>query len=87
MLVEQVIGRWKKRFNSLHGELRISLENVPQFIVATAVLHNICKLRNQPDEEDEPFEYDQPAAVEFNDERMNTGTNMRNHIVQHYFSR
>ncbi|KAI1703994.1 DDE superfamily endonuclease domain-containing protein [Ditylenchus destructor] len=56
VLVEQVIGRWKRRFHALHGELRISLDRVPQFIMAAAVLHNICKMRNEPDVDDEEFD-------------------------------
>jgi hypothetical protein len=47
--VEQVFGRWKRRFHSLHEELRIKLESVPNFIIACAVLHNIAIDRRLPD--------------------------------------
>lgn len=49
MGVEQVFGRWKRRFHSLHEELRIGLENVPNFIIACAILHNIASDRGLPD--------------------------------------
>ena len=88
--MEQTIGRWKRRFHSLHGELRIALERVPQFVISSAVLHNICCLRGQvdvDDEEEDQFEDNQPPHEHFDDERMNTGTNTRNSIVERYFSR
>ncbi|KAI1710478.1 DDE superfamily endonuclease domain-containing protein [Ditylenchus destructor] len=86
VLVEQVIGRWKRRFHALHGELRISLDRVPQFIMAAAVLHNICKMRNEPDVDDEEFDDDQPDQ-EHLCETVSTGANTRDHIVNNYFSR
>uniref|UniRef100_A0A915EKE8 Thioredoxin domain-containing protein n=1 Tax=Ditylenchus dipsaci TaxID=166011 RepID=A0A915EKE8_9BILA len=67
------VGSWKRRFHSLHGELVDgssgwllvvlvdgSLERVPQFIIAAAVLHNICRLRGVSDENDEEMNDDQP---------------------------
>jgi hypothetical protein len=84
--VEQVIGRWKRRFHSLHGELRIKLDKVPQFIIAAAVLHNICRMRGQPDVDDEEMEDNEPPADNVNEERAGTGTNARISIVDRYFS-
>lgn len=47
--VEQVFGRWKRRFHSLHEELRIKLDSVLNFIIACAVLHNIAIDRRLPE--------------------------------------
>jgi len=40
--VEQAFGSFKKRSHSMHGELRISVENVPAVVLALAVLHNLA---------------------------------------------
>ena len=46
VLIENVIGQWKCRFQMLRVALRLSLELVPKFILATAILHNIGKYLN-----------------------------------------
>lgn len=50
-VVERLIGQWKKRFPCLWIGMRFrKLETTTDVIVATAVLHNICKIHgdNQP---------------------------------------
>ncbi|XP_064619460.1 putative nuclease HARBI1 [Lineus longissimus] len=52
VLVEQTIGRWKRRFYLLHLESRLKdPESTCKVIAATAVLHNIAVDRNEPDVE------------------------------------
>uniref|UniRef100_A0A915ECH0 DDE Tnp4 domain-containing protein n=1 Tax=Ditylenchus dipsaci TaxID=166011 RepID=A0A915ECH0_9BILA len=51
--VEQTFGQFKKRFSINSTGYRLNLENVPNCIVACAVLHNIAKTMNLPDIEDE----------------------------------
>lgn len=47
-VVERVMGQWKKRFPCLWIGMRFrKLDSVLNVIVATAVLHNICKMRNE----------------------------------------
>ena len=49
VVVEQTIGRWKRRFHVLHGENRMHDPNDNcEVIGATAVLHNIAVERNEP---------------------------------------
>lgn len=49
VLVEQTIGRWKRRFHILHLQSRLrSPESTCKVIAATAVLHNIAVDRNEP---------------------------------------
>lgn len=79
--VERVIGHWKKKFHSLHAELRIDIENVPQYVIAAAVLHNICRMQNLPQFHDE---VDQEPGLLPN--HINTGEGIRNHIVNTYFT-
>ncbi|XP_045115809.1 putative nuclease HARBI1 [Portunus trituberculatus] len=56
-LVERGIGLLKRRFHALHGEIRLSPQKTCHVIIACAVLHNICKVRNinlrvDPEEEE-----------------------------------
>uniref|UniRef100_A0A915DDT8 DDE Tnp4 domain-containing protein n=1 Tax=Ditylenchus dipsaci TaxID=166011 RepID=A0A915DDT8_9BILA len=68
VLIEHTFGRWKRRFHSLHGELRIALKNVPDYIIAAAVLHNIEVDLKQPDflGPEDDFIDDQPECREPN---------------------
>ncbi|KAL0829807.1 hypothetical protein ABMA28_003290 [Loxostege sticticalis] len=43
-----VFGCWKRRFPALSMKIRTHLERVQPIIVATAVLHNICKKYRDP---------------------------------------
>lgn len=45
VLIEQVFGRWKRRFAILHGEVRVKFERVPMLIACCALLHNIAVQR------------------------------------------
>ncbi|XP_064176202.1 putative nuclease HARBI1 [Anguilla rostrata] len=47
-VVERGIGQWKRRFHVLHGEIRQTPQKASNIIMACAVLHNICKMRNIP---------------------------------------
>ncbi|KAF1371909.1 hypothetical protein PFLUV_G00274340 [Perca fluviatilis] len=44
-VVERGIGQLKRRFHVLHGEVRLRPEKVSKVIIACAILHNICKVR------------------------------------------
>jgi hypothetical protein len=44
----------KRRFGSLSGTLRIKLESIPKYIVATAVLHNMAKHFREEDFSEPP---------------------------------
>ncbi|XP_069109344.1 putative nuclease HARBI1 [Argopecten irradians] len=56
-IVERAIGQWKRRFHVLHGEIRLRPERVCKLITACGILHNIAKLLNMPqldnDDDDE----------------------------------
>jgi len=39
------IGQLKRPFHVLHGEVRLRPEKVSKVIIACAILHNICKVR------------------------------------------
>uniref|UniRef100_A0A915IIS0 DDE Tnp4 domain-containing protein n=1 Tax=Romanomermis culicivorax TaxID=13658 RepID=A0A915IIS0_ROMCU len=53
VLIEQVFGRWKRRFHILHGEIRVFFKNVPKLVLCCAILHNYAVHLNLPDFEDE----------------------------------
>lgn len=79
-LVERTIGQWKRKLHSLHSELRIAIDRVPQYIMAAAVIHNICRMHdllelNGGDED--------PILLPNN---LNSGDQVRNHIVGSHFT-
>ncbi|CAH2092639.1 unnamed protein product [Euphydryas editha] len=44
--IERTFGVWKRRFPVVALTMRLSLQNAHAVIIATAVLHNICRLQN-----------------------------------------
>lgn len=88
-IVERVFGVWKRRFPVLSLGMRIKIRTVQDIIVATAVLHNIARNKN----EEEP-----PAYVDLPDEEIGNGNwnqlgvqvgdnNVRQALIDEYFSR
>lgn len=67
-IIERVFGQWKKRFPCLWTGMRFrKLETTMNVIIATAVLHNICKLKNDeaPVETiEENIEYQRAIALQ-----------------------
>ena len=85
VLIEQGFGQTKRRFHSLHGELRVSPMKACRVATACAVLHNICKDMGLPDVDDTNAPRDN--NVNGNNIFINQqDTAMRAHITQTYFS-
>nr|XP_047141437.1 putative nuclease HARBI1 [Hydra vulgaris] len=59
VIIEQVFGRWKRRFHLLHGEIRMTPERTYTKIVACAVLHNLAIQLNDGDMDENPIENDE----------------------------
>uniref|UniRef100_A0A3P9BSJ7 Putative nuclease HARBI1 n=1 Tax=Maylandia zebra TaxID=106582 RepID=A0A3P9BSJ7_9CICH len=64
-VVERGIGQLKRRFHVLHAEVRLRPEKVSKVIIACAILHNICKVRQiaeplEDGDEDEDNDEDVP---------------------------
>lgn len=73
-VVERFIGQWKKRFPCLWLGLRFrKLETVLIIIVATAVLHNLCKFRG----DNEP-----PPLTPREEEAYNTALRIERETIQ-----
>ena len=53
VIIERVIGQWKRRFPVLLSPIWIKFENIPSIILATAVLHNVAKTYADDIEEQE----------------------------------
>lgn len=85
-IIERTFGRVKRRFGSLHQELRVTPERVCKLITAGFILHNISLLLNVPQEDDANNTVDQPilelCATSENDEN---GIHVRQNIVNNYF--
>lgn len=66
VLVEQTIGRWKRRFHLMHVQSRMrDPESTCKVIAATAVLHNIAVDRNEPLQADRQPGRPQPAPLDY----------------------
>jgi len=86
VLVEQSIGRWKRRFHVLHSENRMHDPNENcRVIGATAVLHNIAITRN----EREVLEEEQPGRpqpeVDVVRDGLQHGVRARQHLILTHF--
>lgn len=67
--MERGIGQLKRRFHVLHGEVRLRPEKVGKVIIACAILHNICKVRQiaeplEDGDEDEDEDNDEDGGEE-----------------------
>ncbi|CAH2101959.1 unnamed protein product [Euphydryas editha] len=51
--IERCFGVWKRRFPVLSLKIRLSMETTQAVVVATSVLHNICRQRNLQEVEPE----------------------------------
>ncbi|KAK4307202.1 hypothetical protein Pmani_021018 [Petrolisthes manimaculis] len=64
-VVERGIGQLKRRFHVLHDEIRVNPQKASKIIMACGILHNICKQRNIPLDDDENEEdVDDPNVEE-----------------------
>ena len=82
MLIEQVFGRWKRRFHLLHSEIRMKPEKVCLLIGACAILQNIAIMFNEP-EEDEDIDPQEPEVEPH--VGHDTGRQIRAHITNNFF--
>jgi hypothetical protein len=58
----------KRRFHSLHSEIRLKLTHVPAYLITAAVLHNIAVRGKLPhfDTPADAFPDEQPPTIEEN---------------------
>lgn len=84
VIIEQAFGRWKRRFHSMHVELRVQPSAACKLIVACCVLQNIAIAKNLPDFYDElPNDIE---GVEISDyDGPQNGKSFRDHYVSQYF--
>ncbi|CAG4969913.1 unnamed protein product [Colias eurytheme] len=84
--IERTFGIWKRRFPVISLTMRLSLPNIQKVIIATAVLHNICRTYNI---EEVPPEVNVPCvAAEDPDQLPNMELNdveNRTELIRHYF--
>ena len=72
VLIENCIGQWKCRFQMLRIPLRLDMEIVPKFILATAILHNVGKYLNDNHDPEPDFKDDEESDDEYDDNSPNT---------------
>jgi len=61
VIIEQVFGRFKRRFSILHSEIRVKTNRVPMLVACCAILHNIAVRNRLPDVDDDDYTEDQDA--------------------------
>ncbi|KAK5650112.1 hypothetical protein RI129_001141 [Pyrocoelia pectoralis] len=89
--IERTFGIWKRRFPILSLGIRVKLERIEAIVIATAVLHNIAKLYNDPlpdinDEEVEAINFVNVPGQNFV-ERDREGNNLiRYQLIHEYFT-
>lgn len=82
-VVERTFGCWKKKFQCLSRKLTLKVNNIPDVIVATVVLHNIAVdhgLLEEPEERNDNNDDDirpHPQVM---------GAIARRNLIQRYFS-
>lgn len=96
-IIERFFGQWKKRFPCLWIGMRFrKLETVMNVIVATAVLHNICKIHGDKMPQltrDEELRYiaakrnEDTFAQEIQSQPNHTTTTIRNELLRNHFER
>lgn len=55
VLIEQVFGRWKRRFAILQTRVRVKYNRVPLLVTCCGILHNIAVKYRLPDIDDDDY--------------------------------
>lgn len=90
--IERTFGIWKRRFPIVTRGIQVHLSRIPGIIVATCVLHNLARLRN---DKEPPIDPEYPTIFEENVQEITTSQsnntrNIRGHharevlITQHF---
>lgn len=91
--VENLFGIWKRRFPIMAYGCRLKLRTVLEVIVATAVLHNVCILRGDPEPPQENvFQHDLQRMIQNGqvpDPPLNEDAffDYRRNLVDNFFNR
>lgn len=87
--VERTFGVWKRRFPVLSTMMRTKLETIQDVIVATAVLHNICR-KNSDDlpglTREQMIRYRRSMQCIPDIQPSNLNSAVRNHIIYNHFA-
>lgn len=79
--IERSFAMWKGRWRSIIDCLPIvTLEKIPEYLVATCVLHNICILKKDMIDFDETDQQDIPRGILISD-RLEDGNAKRQRIM------
>lgn len=89
MAIERAFGIWKHRWRSILDCLpMVTLEKIPEYLIATCVLHNICILNNDLIDFNEVRQRDVPREILIFGRAEDGNTKrqriMNNLIIRHY---
>lgn len=88
-VVERTFGVWKRRFPILSLGMRLNVATTMNVTVACAVLHNMCRFRNdefENDEDDNSLLQEIESTDQCNS-REETNCNTRSALINNYFSK
>lgn len=81
-IIEKTFGIWKRRFPVLSLGIRCKMELCQKIIVATAILHNICRLRNEEVPEEHYIEEEMYEDIHINNENDNDA--VRRELIDYF---
>lgn len=92
--IERTFGIWKRRFPIVTRGIQVHLSRIPGIIVATCVLHNLARLRNDKEPATDPEyppifeEIDQDMEISQSSSTRNTqGQHARDMLITQHFGR
>lgn len=86
--VERSYGVWKRRFPCIGTKLRLNQNRIEAIVLATAVLHNICRQRNYPEPDlYEPIQIENDASHVPNSLNNSNGQSTISNLIHNYFDR
>ena len=47
MVIENAVGRLKRRFGCLRRPMDVNIKELPHLIMSTFILHNFCEINNE----------------------------------------
>lgn len=85
-VIERTFGVMKRRFPILSLGIRLNVKTVMNIVVACAVLHNMCRFRNENLDENFliPLEIEEASENVLNED---TYSSTRNALIRNYFSK
>ncbi|CAG5007581.1 unnamed protein product [Parnassius apollo] len=84
--IERCFGVWKRRFPILSLKIRVATQTTQAIIIATSVLHNICRLNNIRDVDPEVAMPQESGDITYAEGIGQQNHSVRQQLINNYFS-